>query len=263
MSNTSSTSSIAQLREAGSSEVKAGNHTAALAIYTRALDAITADPSISNSNERAILHSNRAACYLAMTPAQPAQAIIECDASIALDSSYVKSHFRKAQAHEALSLVAGISDVDADNHLNAALLSLATTLKLERNNPAVVRMAERVRLAQQKRREAAITPFAAIGRLAAAAAATSSGAPSPSSAATDESEEIKRVMAMFVASDANKKLVNDARFPSLLCDIILRPQPTTGVNSVEFAAWSKLRVVAIRALQTVGKIENNPSYVLS
>lgn len=249
--------SIASLREQGSSEVKAGHHNAALTIYTRALNAIAATPSLSNDSERAILHSNRAACYLALVPPSPSQAIIECDAAISLDSSYTKSHFRKAQAHELLSQAPGINDIDADTHLNSALLSLATTIKLERNNVAVVKMAERVRIAQQKRREAAITPLAAITRLAATQQAIITGSSSSSSTSgsngvSDEADEIKRVMAMFVTSDTNKLMVNDARFPSLLCDIVLREQPTTGVNSTQFVAWAKLRTVAIRALQTVG-----------
>jgi hypothetical protein len=230
--------------------VVTGHHEAALQIYSKAIDGIGMNPSISDDNERAILHSNRAACYLAISPPNPSMAITDCNTSISFDSSYAKAHFRKAQAHEQLSQQSGISDVDQDNHLNQSLLSLTSTLKLERNNIVVVKMAERVRIAQQKRCEAAVTPLAAIERLAAAAASSSSG--SSGSGTMDEADEIKRVMAMFVMNDTNKRMINDAHFPSMLCDITLRPVPTTGINSSEFESWRKLRTVAIRALQTVG-----------
>ena len=47
-----------QLRERGNALFQAGDHGAALAAYTRALSLCQAEP------ERAVLHRNRAACYL-------------------------------------------------------------------------------------------------------------------------------------------------------------------------------------------------------
>lgn len=48
----------AQLREQGNALFQAGDHAAALAAYTQALSLCDAEP------ERAVLHRNRAACYL-------------------------------------------------------------------------------------------------------------------------------------------------------------------------------------------------------
>lgn len=53
-----------QLRERGNALFQAGDHGAALAAYTRALSLCQAGP------ERAVLHRNRAACYLKL-PLRP------------------------------------------------------------------------------------------------------------------------------------------------------------------------------------------------
>lgn len=52
-----------QLRERGNALFQAGDHAAALAAYTRALSLCDAEP------ERAVLHRNRAACYLKLVRA--------------------------------------------------------------------------------------------------------------------------------------------------------------------------------------------------
>ncbi|XP_054025005.1 protein unc-45 homolog A [Dryobates pubescens] len=93
-----------QLRERGNALFQAGDHAAALAAYTEALSLCDAEP------ERAVLHRNRAACYLKLEDYAKAEA----DASKAIEASGrdVKALFRRSQALQKLGrLDQAVSDL--------------------------------------------------------------------------------------------------------------------------------------------------------
>uniref|UniRef100_A0A663MPQ7 Protein unc-45 homolog A n=1 Tax=Athene cunicularia TaxID=194338 RepID=A0A663MPQ7_ATHCN len=94
----------AQLRERGNALFQAGDHAAALAAYTEALSLCEAEP------EQAVLHRNRAACYLKLEDYAKA----ETDASKAIEANGrdVKALFRRSQALQKLGrLDQAVSDL--------------------------------------------------------------------------------------------------------------------------------------------------------
>ncbi|KAM4661354.1 protein unc-45 homolog A isoform 2-T2 [Amazona ochrocephala] len=105
-----------QLRERGNAQFQAGDHTAALAAYTEALSLCDEGP------ERAVLHRNRAACYLKLEDYTKAEA----DASKAIEANGrdVKALFRRSQALQKLG------------RLDQAVSDLQRCLSLEPNNKA-------------------------------------------------------------------------------------------------------------------------------
>uniref|UniRef100_A0A663MPR7 Unc-45 myosin chaperone A n=1 Tax=Athene cunicularia TaxID=194338 RepID=A0A663MPR7_ATHCN len=93
-----------QLRERGNALFQAGDHAAALAAYTEALSLCEAEP------EQAVLHRNRAACYLKLEDYAKA----ETDASKAIEANGrdVKALFRRSQALQKLGrLDQAVSDL--------------------------------------------------------------------------------------------------------------------------------------------------------
>uniref|UniRef100_A0A663MRN5 Protein unc-45 homolog A n=1 Tax=Athene cunicularia TaxID=194338 RepID=A0A663MRN5_ATHCN len=92
------------LRERGNALFQAGDHAAALAAYTEALSLCEAEP------EQAVLHRNRAACYLKLEDYAKA----ETDASKAIEANGrdVKALFRRSQALQKLGrLDQAVSDL--------------------------------------------------------------------------------------------------------------------------------------------------------
>uniref|UniRef100_A0A8V5HE72 UNC-45/Cro1/She4 central domain-containing protein n=1 Tax=Melopsittacus undulatus TaxID=13146 RepID=A0A8V5HE72_MELUD len=106
---------VAQLRERGNAHFQAGDHAAALAAYTEALSLCDAGP------ERAVLHRNRAACYLKLVRAAgPARDLPAIEA----DGRDVKALFRRSQALQRLG------------RLDQAVTDLQRCLSLEPKNKA-------------------------------------------------------------------------------------------------------------------------------
>uniref|UniRef100_A0A8C8BFH0 Unc-45 myosin chaperone A n=1 Tax=Otus sunia TaxID=257818 RepID=A0A8C8BFH0_9STRI len=99
-----------QLREQGNALFQAGDHAAALAAYTEALSLCEAEP------ERAVLHRNRAACYLKL--------ILCSSAAIEADGRDVKALFRRSQALQKLG------------RLDQAVTDLQRCVSLEPKNKA-------------------------------------------------------------------------------------------------------------------------------
>ncbi|XP_064525469.1 protein unc-45 homolog A isoform X1 [Pseudopipra pipra] len=83
-----------QLRARGNALFQAGDHGAALAAYTEALSLSDAAP------ERAVLHRNRAACYLKLEDYAKAEA--DATKAIEADGRDVKALFRRSQALQQL-----------------------------------------------------------------------------------------------------------------------------------------------------------------
>uniref|UniRef100_A0A8C2UHB0 Unc-45 myosin chaperone A n=1 Tax=Coturnix japonica TaxID=93934 RepID=A0A8C2UHB0_COTJA len=93
-----------QLRERGNTLFQAGDHGAALAAYTRALSLCQAGP------ERAVLHRNRAACYLKLEDYAKAEA--DASKAIEADGRDMKALFRRSQALQKLGrLDQAVSDL--------------------------------------------------------------------------------------------------------------------------------------------------------
>uniref|UniRef100_A0A1B6HH32 RNA polymerase II-associated protein 3 n=1 Tax=Homalodisca liturata TaxID=320908 RepID=A0A1B6HH32_9HEMI len=108
-------------KEIGNKHVKAGKWDEAIESYSRAIAAYSRDP---------IFYANRALCYLKKKKFQAAE--MDCEASLKLDSTYVKAYLRCAAAHEALCRYE-----DARHKLRCAL-------QLEPNNVQAQRDLERL-----------------------------------------------------------------------------------------------------------------------
>ncbi|NXA23228.1 UN45A protein, partial [Ibidorhyncha struthersii] len=92
------------LRERGNALFQAGDHAAALAAYTQALSLCDAEP------ERAVLHRNRAACYLKLEDYAKAEA--DASKAIEADGRDMKALFRRSQALQKLGrLDQAVSDL--------------------------------------------------------------------------------------------------------------------------------------------------------
>ncbi|XP_071297146.1 protein unc-45 homolog A isoform X2 [Agelaius tricolor] len=105
-----------QLRARGNALFQAGDHAAALAAYTEALS-LSEAPS-----ERAVLHRNRAACYLKLEDYTKAEA--DATKAIAVDGRDVKALFRRSQALQQLG------------RMDQAVSDLQRCLSLEPRNKA-------------------------------------------------------------------------------------------------------------------------------
>uniref|UniRef100_A0A8C3VC04 Unc-45 myosin chaperone A n=1 Tax=Catharus ustulatus TaxID=91951 RepID=A0A8C3VC04_CATUS len=105
-----------QLRARGNALFQAGDHGAALAVYTEAL-------SLSDAAaERAVLHRNRAACYLKLEDYAKAEA--DATKAIEADGRDVKALFRRSQALQQLG------------RLDQAVTDLQRCVSLEPRNKA-------------------------------------------------------------------------------------------------------------------------------
>lgn len=105
-----------QLRARGNALFQAGDHGAALAAYTEAL-------SLSDAaSERAVLHRNRAACYLKLEDYSKAEA--DATKAIEADGRDVKALFRRSQALQQLG------------RLDQAVTDLQRCVSLEPRNKA-------------------------------------------------------------------------------------------------------------------------------
>ncbi|KAI0048144.1 mitochondrial outer membrane translocase receptor TOM70 [Auriscalpium vulgare] len=86
----------ATLKQKGNEAYQARSFTTAADYYTRAI-ALTPKPE-------PVYYSNRAACYVNMTPPKHELVVEDCDAALKLDSHYLKALNRRAMALEALEL---------------------------------------------------------------------------------------------------------------------------------------------------------------
>ncbi|TFK51523.1 ADP/ATP carrier receptor [Heliocybe sulcata] len=84
----------ASLKAKGNSAYQSRRFSAAADFYTRAI-AVSPKPE-------PVFYSNRAACYVNMSPPKYEQVVEDCDAALKLDSLYVKALNRRAMALEAL-----------------------------------------------------------------------------------------------------------------------------------------------------------------
>ncbi|KAI6127253.1 mitochondrial outer membrane translocase receptor TOM70 [Pisolithus sp. B1] len=83
------------LKTRGNALYQARNFTQAVELYTQAIQL--------SPKPEPIFHSNRAACYMNMSPPQFEHVVEDCDAALRHDPNYVKALNRRANALEALS----------------------------------------------------------------------------------------------------------------------------------------------------------------
>ncbi|RDB21749.1 Mitochondrial import receptor subunit tom70 [Hypsizygus marmoreus] len=94
MSDEERTKLAASFKEKGNTAYKERRFAQAAVLYTRAI-------SVSPKPEP-VFYSNRAACYVNMTPPQHELVISDCDEALKLDSNYVKALNRRGNALESL-----------------------------------------------------------------------------------------------------------------------------------------------------------------
>ncbi|EPS94678.1 hypothetical protein FOMPIDRAFT_50119, partial [Fomitopsis schrenkii] len=82
------------LKARGNAAYSSRQFSTAIDLYTRAID-VTPKPE-------PVFYSNRAACYINLTPPDHEKVVADCDAALQLDSSYVKALNRRATALESL-----------------------------------------------------------------------------------------------------------------------------------------------------------------
>ncbi|KIN96739.1 hypothetical protein M404DRAFT_927158 [Pisolithus tinctorius Marx 270] len=83
------------LKSRGNAQYQARRFTQAAELYTQAIQV--------SPKPEPIFHSNRAACYLNMSPPQFELVVEDCDAALRHDPNYIKALNRRANALEALS----------------------------------------------------------------------------------------------------------------------------------------------------------------
>ena len=99
-----------ELKALGNARYKAGDFFEAIRLYGRAICFCPLDDRHNHS--RAVFHSNRAACHLALGRYE--QCIDDCSVAIDLDSRYVRALMRRAKAYEKLErLEDAVEDLDA------------------------------------------------------------------------------------------------------------------------------------------------------
>ncbi|KAI0723638.1 hypothetical protein C8Q72DRAFT_56315 [Fomitopsis betulina] len=84
----------AALKARGNAAYSSRQFSTAIDLYTRAIE-VTPKPE-------PVFYSNRAACYINLSPPDHEKVVADCDAALALDSSYVKALNRRATALESL-----------------------------------------------------------------------------------------------------------------------------------------------------------------
>lgn len=100
----------AELKALGNTRYKAGDYFEAIRFYSRAICHCPLNERHNHS--RAVFHSNRAACHLALERNE--QCVSDCSIAIELDPRYVRALMRRAKAYEKLDrLEDAVQDLDA------------------------------------------------------------------------------------------------------------------------------------------------------
>ncbi|KAH7439163.1 hypothetical protein KP509_04G048100 [Ceratopteris richardii] len=116
-----------ELKEEGNRKFQKKDYLGAMDQYELALKLTPPDHP-----DRAVFHSNRAACFLQMKPAQHDVAIHECNLALQIQPGFTRALLRRARAYEALG------------NLNVALEDVKTLLQIDAHHQDAIDMLKRI-----------------------------------------------------------------------------------------------------------------------
>lgn len=125
-----------ELKEEGNRRFQSKDYHGAMDNYEQALRLTP-----RNHPDRAVFHSNRAACLMQMKPVQYEAVVRECSLALEARPRFVRALFRRARALEALG------------KLEFALQDVQLLLQADGNNPDALELAKRLRAALRNREE--------------------------------------------------------------------------------------------------------------
>ncbi|XP_073061513.1 protein CLMP1-like [Primulina eburnea] len=126
-----------ELKEEGNRRFQAKDYLGALQQYENALELTP-----KTSPDRAVFHSNRAACMMQMKPIDYDAVISECTSALQVQPRYVRALLRRARAFEAMG------------KYEMAMLDVRELLVVDTNNRDALEIAERLRMVSGPRTEA-------------------------------------------------------------------------------------------------------------
>lgn len=126
-----------ELKEEGNRRFQSKDYQGALSHYEQALKLTP-----RNHPDRAVFHSNRAACLMQMKPVQYEAVVRECTLALEIHPKFSRALFRRARALEALG------------KLELALHDVQTILQEEANHQDALELAKRLRVCIGSREEA-------------------------------------------------------------------------------------------------------------
>lgn len=123
-----------ELKDEGNKLFQKRDHEGAMLKYEKALKLLP-----RSHIDVSYLRSNMAACYMQMGLSEYPRAIHECNLALEVTPTYSKALLKRARCYEAL------------NRLDLALRDVGTVLKKEPNNVMALEIAERVKMALEKK----------------------------------------------------------------------------------------------------------------
>lgn len=126
-----------ELKEEGNRRFQSKDYAAAMELYEQALKLTP-----RNHPDRAVFHSNRAACLMQMKPVQYDTVVNECSLALEAHPKFGRALFRRARAFEAMG------------KFELALQDVQLLLQGDGNHPDALELAKRLRVALGNREEA-------------------------------------------------------------------------------------------------------------
>lgn len=125
------------LKEEGNKRFQSRDYVAALEQYEQALNLIP-----RNHPDRAIFHSNRAACLMQMKPVQHESVVNECTLALEVHPRFSRALFRRARAYEAMG------------RLELAMQDVQALLQVDVNHQDGLELVKRLRVALGNKQDA-------------------------------------------------------------------------------------------------------------
>lgn len=126
-----------ELKEEGNKRFQSREYVGALEQYEQALNLIP-----RNHPDRAIFHSNRAACLMQMRPVQHESVVNECTLALEVHPRFSRALFRRARAYEAMG------------RLELAMQDVQALLQVDANHQDGLELVKRLRVALGNKQDA-------------------------------------------------------------------------------------------------------------